>query len=149
MLYQVPSDLYLFFFYLDFFHNHSRITGLQRKEEGISLTPPYHFNLIFNSTCFTDTQRLAKRLLQRAHLCTMRIAGLEPGNFGFRVKVANHEATLTTKLRVLQRARYGFTTDNCPIDRPINFYSKSYVFEHNERFTFCHVLRMSVTYEIR
>ena len=27
-----------------FFHNHSRITGLQEKGEGISLTPHYHFH---------------------------------------------------------------------------------------------------------
>ena len=29
-----------------FSHNHSRITGLQGKEEGISLTPHYHFHLL-------------------------------------------------------------------------------------------------------
>ena len=27
-----------------FFHEHSRITGLQEKGEGISLTPHYHFH---------------------------------------------------------------------------------------------------------
>ena len=27
-----------------FFHNHSRITGLQGKGKGISLTPHYHFH---------------------------------------------------------------------------------------------------------
>ena len=27
-----------------FFHEHSRITGLQGKGEGIFLTPPYHFS---------------------------------------------------------------------------------------------------------
>ena len=35
------------FFFLStwfFFHNHSRITGLQGKEEGISLTAHYHFH---------------------------------------------------------------------------------------------------------
>ena len=32
-----------FFFIWVFFHDHSRITGLQGKEEGISLTPHYHF----------------------------------------------------------------------------------------------------------
>ena len=32
------------FFYLDFFHNNSWITGLQGKGEGISLTPYYHFH---------------------------------------------------------------------------------------------------------
>ena len=36
-----------FFFYFSiwvFFHDHSRITGLQGKGEGISLTPHYHFH---------------------------------------------------------------------------------------------------------
>ena len=32
------------FFYLDFFHNNSWITGLQGKGEGISLTPYNHFH---------------------------------------------------------------------------------------------------------
>ena len=35
----------LCFFYLGVsFHGHSRITGIQRKGEGISLTPHYHFH---------------------------------------------------------------------------------------------------------
>ena len=29
-----------------FFYNHSQITGLQQKGEGISLTPHYHFHLL-------------------------------------------------------------------------------------------------------
>ena len=36
-----------FFFFFSiwvFFHNHSRITGLQGKGKGISLTPHYHFH---------------------------------------------------------------------------------------------------------
>ena len=36
-----------FFFFFSvwvFFHEHSRITGLQRKREGISLTSHYHFH---------------------------------------------------------------------------------------------------------
>ena len=38
-------DLYSFFFSTwVFFHNHSRITGLQGKREGISLTPHQHFH---------------------------------------------------------------------------------------------------------
>ena len=37
--------LCVFFFSIwVFFHEHSRITELQRKGEGISLTPHYHFN---------------------------------------------------------------------------------------------------------
>ena len=34
----------IFFSMWVFFHNHSRITGLQGKGEGISLTPHYHFH---------------------------------------------------------------------------------------------------------
>ena len=34
----------IFFSIWVFFHNHSRITGLQRKGEGISLTPHCHFH---------------------------------------------------------------------------------------------------------
>ena len=35
----------MFFFTIwVFFHDHSRITGLQGKGEGISLTPHYHFH---------------------------------------------------------------------------------------------------------
>ena len=33
-----------FFFYRVFFHDHSQITGVQGKGEGISLTPHYHFH---------------------------------------------------------------------------------------------------------
>ena len=37
--------IYLFFFSVwDFFHKHSRLTGLQGKGENISLTPRYHFH---------------------------------------------------------------------------------------------------------
>ena len=35
---------HLFFSIWVFFHEHSRITGLQRKGEGISSTPYYHFH---------------------------------------------------------------------------------------------------------
>ena len=36
--------IYLFFSIWVFFHEHSQITGLQGKGEGISLTPHYHFH---------------------------------------------------------------------------------------------------------
>ena len=35
---------YIFFSIWVFFHDHSRITGLQGKGEGISVTPHYHFH---------------------------------------------------------------------------------------------------------
>ena len=63
---------YIFFSIWVFFQEHSRITGVQGKGEGISLTPHSHF------TRFRDTWPLAGRLLQRAHLCTYLVTGLEP-----------------------------------------------------------------------
>ena len=42
-----PKFLYDYYYYFSlrvFFHNHSRITELQGKGEGISLTPHYHFH---------------------------------------------------------------------------------------------------------
>ena len=65
---------FFFFFYWIFFHEHSRITGLQGKESGISLTPHHHFHLLHR------------------HLDINR-AITEPGTFDFRVQVANHQAT--------------------------------------------------------
>ena len=59
----VPFIIYLFSIW-DFFHNHSRITRLQGKGEGISLIPHYHFHLLHR---LLD---IARQLLQRAHLCT-------------------------------------------------------------------------------
>ena len=44
---------------------------------------------LFNSTRFTDAWTLAKRLLQRAQLCTELAAGLEAGTFGFREQGTN------------------------------------------------------------
>ena len=48
----------LLFFDLGFFHKHSRITGLQGKGEGISLTPHYHFHPLHRhldiSPCFAN-----------------------------------------------------------------------------------------------
>ena len=40
---------YIFFMWV-FFHEHSRITGLQGKGEGISLTPHYHFHTLHRQT---------------------------------------------------------------------------------------------------
>ena len=39
-----PKKIFLFFSIWVFCHEHSRITGLQEKGEGISLTPHYHFH---------------------------------------------------------------------------------------------------------
>ena len=40
------TDMCFFFSIWFFFHNHSRITGLQMKGEGISLTPHYYFHTL-------------------------------------------------------------------------------------------------------
>ena len=40
----IKNRVIILFSILVFFHEHSRITGLQGKEEGISLTPHYHFH---------------------------------------------------------------------------------------------------------
>ena len=40
------KSLQVFFFYLGFFHDHSRITRLQGKGEGIFLAPHYQFHLL-------------------------------------------------------------------------------------------------------
>ena len=40
----LSANLTIYFSIWVFFHNHSRITGLQGKGEGISLTPHYHFH---------------------------------------------------------------------------------------------------------
>ena len=63
------------FFSEFFFHEHSGITGLQEKGEGISLTPHYHFHL--------SHRHLDIKWVKLA-------AELEPGTFGFQAPVANH-----------------------------------------------------------
>ena len=52
-----------FFFYLGFFHKHSRFTVQQGKGKGIFLTPLYHFQP------FHRQLDIRRRLLQRDHLC--------------------------------------------------------------------------------
>ena len=51
-----------FFFYLGFFHEHSRLTGQQEKGEGIYLTPLYRFYLLHRHL---DIMKLSGGLLQR------------------------------------------------------------------------------------
>ena len=41
---EVQKSKVFFFSMWVFFHEYSRITGLQRKGDGISLTPNYHFH---------------------------------------------------------------------------------------------------------
>ena len=61
------------FAYLEtFFHEHSPITGLQGKGEGIYFSPHYHFNPLHR------------------YLDIKPAAGFKQGTFGFRVQVASH-----------------------------------------------------------
>ena len=74
----------LFFFIWVFFHENSRIIGLQGKREVISLTPRYHFHQLYRQL---DISRV---ITEGAHLCTLLAAGQEPGTLGFRAQIANH-----------------------------------------------------------
>ena len=79
----------LFFFSIwVFFHDHSRITGLQGKGEGISLTPHYHFHPLHRQL---DISRAITTESSPLHIAST--ARLEPGTFGFRAQVANHQVT--------------------------------------------------------
>ena len=44
LIFDIYIYIYIFFSIWVFFHEHSRITGLQGKGEGISFTPHYHFH---------------------------------------------------------------------------------------------------------
>ena len=73
LLFFVCLFVCLFFSIRVFFHEHSRVTDQQRKEEAISLTPLYHFHPLHRHLDI----KLAKLAV-----------GLKPGNFVFQV--ANH-----------------------------------------------------------
>ena len=79
------SVIFFFFSMWVFFHEHSRITGLQGKGEGISLTPHYHFHPLHRHL---DINRAITAESSPLHIETA--AGLEPETFGFRAQVANH-----------------------------------------------------------
>ena len=68
-----------------FFHEHSRITGLQRKGRDNSLTPHYHFHPFHRHL---DMSWTITAEISPLHIA----AGLEPATFGFRAQVANHSA---------------------------------------------------------
>ena len=88
--FQCKSSLKSYFVSVGFFsvwvfsHDHSRITGLQGKGEGISLTPHYHFHLLH--------RHLDSRVItaESSPLHIVSTAGIKPRTFGFRVQVANH-----------------------------------------------------------
>ena len=68
-----------------FFHEHSRITGLQGKRECISLTPHYHFHRLHRHLGISRAITV-----ESSPLFTWLAAGREPETFGFRGQVTNH-----------------------------------------------------------
>ena len=86
--YKLISTWFIYFFSIwVFFHKHSRITGLQGKEEGISLFPQYHFHPLHRQL------DISRATTAESSPCTYPAAGLKPGALGFRAQVANHYAT--------------------------------------------------------
>ena len=81
----------LFFFYLGFFHNQSRTTGLQGKGEDISLTPHYHFHPLL-------------RHLDISRAFTAENSPLHMGSS--REPLVCESKSLTTKLRALEPLSY-------------------------------------------
>ena len=82
--------IYIFFSIWVFYHDHSRITGLQGKGEGTSLTPHYHFHPLHKHL---DISRAITAESSPLHIASSR--GLEPGTFGFRAQVATFMVSLT------------------------------------------------------
>ena len=83
------SWIFQFFSIWIFFHEHSRITGLQGEGEGISLTSHCHFRLLHRHL---DISRATT-----AESSPLHIAGRQTRNgtwtWGFQVQIANHQAT--------------------------------------------------------
>ena len=82
---------YVFFFSIwFFFHNHSRITGLQMKGEGISLTPHYYFHTLHSH-------------LDISREITAESLPLHIGSsHSKREPLISKHKSLTTKLRVIK-----------------------------------------------
>ena len=74
-----------------FFHEHSRITGLQGKGEGISLTPHYHFHSLHGHL---DISRAIAAESSPLHIAGSRTRTGEP--------LISERKSLTTKLRALE-----------------------------------------------
>ena len=80
---------FLFFSKWVFFHEHSRMTGLQGKGEDISLTPHYHIHPLRRHL---DISWVITAESSPLHMVSSRT---RTGNFGFRAQVANHEGLQT------------------------------------------------------
>ena len=71
------------FFYQIFFHEYSRFTGQQEKEEAISLTFLYHIDLLQR---YFDISWV----INAESFCTQVATGFKLETFGFQAQVANH-----------------------------------------------------------
>ena len=78
-----------------FFHNHSRITGLQGKGEGISLTPRYHFHLLRRNSDIG--QAITPESSPSAHRQQLD-SNWQP--------LVSERKSLTTKLRALRKNQF-------------------------------------------
>ena len=85
--------LFLFFVWV-FFHEHSRIIRLQGKEEGISLTPHYHFYPLHRHSGISLAIIAESSPLHLA-------AELELGTFDFQAQVANHWPTHPEGIKIV------------------------------------------------
>ena len=74
-----------------FFHEHSRVTGLQEKGEGISLTPHYNFHLLYRRLGISPAITTESSPL---HIASSRT---QTGNLCF----PKGRKSPTTKLRIL------------------------------------------------
>ena len=84
--------MFVFFSIWVFFHEHSRMTGLQGKGEGISLTPHYHFHPLHRQL---DISRAITAESSPLHIASSRTRNREP--------LVSECKSLTTKLRALCR----------------------------------------------
>ena len=73
----IKNRVIILFSILVFFHEHSRITGLQGKGEGISLTPHYHFHPLHRHL---DISRAITAESSPLHIASSRT---RTGNLGF------------------------------------------------------------------
>ena len=85
---QLRKNKTFFFSIWVFFHEHSRFAGQQGKGEGIYLAPLYRFHPLCG--CLV---RYWPGYSCGGLGCAQLATGLEPGTFGFRAQVANHQAT--------------------------------------------------------
>ena len=97
MLHFLMKPVIWFFFSIwVFFREHSQITGLQGKEEGISLTPHYHFHPLHRHL---DISRAITAESSLLHIVSSR-TWTEP--------LVSERKSLTTKLRAFANQMVGF-----------------------------------------